>query len=310
MNEIRQDPCHPSRHVIFSPGRAARPERTEKSEAAAPDDCPFCRGNEDMTPPTIATDADDWTFRLIENKFPAVSDDAPEPRSDALLPAVAAQGRHEILVEGSDHRRFSELDADTMAAGLHMLQERVAELAARDGVEHVTVFKNSGGDAGASIAHPHTQLIAAPVVPAEVAAREERARTYSAENDSCLYTDLAERAREDGRVVLERDGITAYCPYASEWPYQVRIVPGEHFHGFADLDTETVDALAAAIHTLVTRYRDVFGDRPYNLLHYSFPEHGHFHLDLFPRDKTLAGAELEGLPINEVLPARAAEVLR
>ncbi|MFB6077170.1 MAG: hypothetical protein ABEK12_03510 [Candidatus Nanohaloarchaea archaeon] len=307
--EIRRDALH-GRPVIFSPGRADRPDEVPGEAAGgARDDCPFCHGNEDMTPPTIAARGEPWTVRLFENKFPALSDDEDRGAfAGDLDDAMPAHGRHEILVEGGDHVPFHALDRDTGKEALHLLQDRYTELVERDGVAHVLVFKNSGEQAGASIPHPHTQITAAPVTPSLL---RTEARQHERYDGDCLLCDEHDAERCGDRAVHDGDTFTAYCPWASAWPYEIRIVPTRHVTGFDGLTPDEIDDLADLLQRFAGAYHDELGDPAFNVLYHSFPDgDGHFHLEMFPREKDLAGAELSGLPINEVLPGEAAAVLQ
>lgn len=317
MQEIREDPLHRDRHVLLSTGRSERPDETSAPDvdAGPRDDCVFCRGNEDMTPPAIREEPEDgWTFRLIENKYPALRRD-PEEVEDGtgFLSPRPSYGRHEILVESGDHRPYHALSVEEKRHGLQILKERFLELERDADIEYVTVFKNAGDRAGASLSHSHTQLLAAPVVPEEIAEETAVAAEYSEEEGRCLLCDLIQQEIDDGaRVIETTEHVAVVCPYASIWPYQVRIVPRTEMACFEEVSDAVLDDIAAAIDRVMDAYAAVLDDVPYNMVFHSYParKDGHFFVELFPREKTMAGAELAGLYINEVAPAEAAEVLR
>ncbi|MDY6776555.1 MAG: galactose-1-phosphate uridylyltransferase [Candidatus Nanohaloarchaea archaeon] len=309
--EVRYDNLK-DRHVVFSPERSSRPEELHPGEEReGEDDCPFCRGNEDMTPPTIRKKGDPWRVRLIENKYPALSlDEETRDFSDGLLQSMPGHGRHEILIEGGEHERFDKLDSRTLQDAASLLLERCTELSSRDGIENVLVFKNKGEKAGASLSHPHTQILASPVVPSEIRKELEQQRDYSGQGGGCLLSDLVDLESE-GRAVAEGEFFTAYCPHASSWPYEVRIVPERHVNKIGDLEQGEKEELFELVQDIATAYQEKLGRTPYNVLYHGMSgEDFHFHVEMFPRRKDLAGAELSGIRINETLPGDAAEVLR
>lgn len=315
MNEIRKDYIL-DRYVIISTERARRPDafnqpdRKNKGER-----CPFCSGKENSTPePIEEIPNEDWGFRLFPNKFPALNENSFEGKDeDGIFTKIDSFGFHEVLVETPDHSKdLYEFDVGKIKKYLDILRERYAELKSREDISYVSIFKNRGERAGESIEHPHTQLIASPIVPEEISKLIEKSREFYEESGECPYCKVVRREiNKDERIIEETDNFLVICPYASVWPYESLILPKRHISEIKDLNGEEVEEISHILKTLFGKYHDLFGYLPYNLLYYSFPEkeYTHFHIAVKPKLKIPGGFEEFGLYINEVLPEGAAEEL-
>jgi UDPglucose--hexose-1-phosphate uridylyltransferase len=312
------------RTVILAENRALRPNEFAVAESSAASSnpampCPFCPGQESLTPPAVYTLADDrghWRVRVVPNKFPALT------LGDAVAvgPAVPAVGAHEVLIESARHvDRMSALSVTEFADVLATYRQRLAHWHDDGRFAYGLVFKNLGPAAGASLAHVHSQLIATPHVPPPVAAEFQRAEQFFAEQGACAYCRLIDRerlARE--RVVLERDGLIAFCPFASLQPWEVWLMPTEH-DPWCERQPHAKDAapLAETLHALLVRVESVVPQPDYNLLLRTSPWResagrcGHWRIEILPRVNPLAGLELAShIHINPLSPSRAAEQLR
>lgn len=305
------------RTVLLAAHRADRPnEFAAQSEASAAvklsRPCPFCPGQEAETPPAVYTHADaagHWQVRVVPNKFPAVSLDEP-----------TVTGAHEVVIESARHvDRMAALSAAEMAEVLAAYRSRLAHWRADGRFEYGLVFKNLGAPAGASLAHVHSQLVALPEVPGPVAGEFSRARQSFAEQGTCAYCRLIAQEREaKARVVLERDGFIAFCPYVSLQPCEVWIMPTTHEAWFEARSLQSGgDRLAEILHTLVARIEAVLPRVAYNVLVRTSPwqddaaEAGHWRIEILPRVNSLAGFELATqVFINPIAPTRAAQQLR
>lgn len=274
--------------------------------------CPFCPGQEAETPPAVYTYADaagHWQVRVVPNKFPAVSLNEP-----------IVTGAHEVVIESARHvDRMAALSAAEMVEVLAAYRTRLTHWRSDGRFEYGLVFKNLGASAGASLAHVHSQLIALPEVPAPVAAEFGRARQSLAEKGECAYCELIgrERAAKE-RVVLDRDGFIAFCPYASVQPCELWILPTGHEAWFEARRLESGgDPLAKILHTLVARIEAVLPRVAYNVLVRTSPWQDdaeaacHWRIEILPRVNSLAGFELATqVFINPIAPSRAAYQLR
>ncbi len=340
MPELRRDPTSRS-WVVIATERSRRPSdfrvpRDERKVGA----CPFCYGNEHMTPPEVlalgrehgSPDEKGWSVRVVPNRFPALSLDAGEPGADEAKDAPGepemargiykrrpAVGAHEVLVESPDHdSTFGTHSQGQMEDVLTALVDRFRALSRNRRLKYLQAFKNWGRVGGASLEHTHCQLIATPMVPAVVRQEIEIAGEYHEETGACLYCDIAAVEREAReRVVEESEHFLAFCPYASRLPYEIWILPRRHRAAFEDISPDELGDLARSLRRTVRRLELAFDNLPYNLIWHTSPWTGdfgayyHWHLELFPRLAILAGFELgTGYYINPTAPEAAAGALR
>jgi UDPglucose--hexose-1-phosphate uridylyltransferase len=319
--ELRQDPLGGG-WVAITAGRAARPEAflADAGPVRGPLGCPFCQGNEHMTPAEVwadrepGTDPDKpgWRVRVVPNKFPAFSGPAGArssgPSSNGgLYRAAPTAGVHEVVIHNPDH--FATLaDLEEPAVARVMAAWR-ARLAAHAGGPFgaVVVIVNQGRTAGASLEHPHSQVFATADRPERVAAELDRLA-----GDACVACATVTAERAGPRVVARAGGLLTICPWASSVPFEALLLPEDHRARPAAGDDT---ALAAALRGLLRRLRDAAGARaPYNLVLHTAPpgvDDFHWHLHLLPRLTTFGGFELgTGIVINVVDPDRAAAALR
>lgn len=327
MSEFRRDPL--SDHwVILAPNRAHRPEQFAGDAARIPTRCPFCRGHEQDTPQTVAAYRQDglpaadgeWLVRVIPNKFPAVDNAAfAESTAGGFFERRAGFGVHEVIIESPDHvLSLCVIDDEQMRLVFHAYQDRLRHLRTNPRLAYAQIFKNSGAAAGASLEHAHSQLIATAVVPTQVQNELARSLEYFQQHSRCVFCDmLSEEQRLGKRIVAEAPNFVAFCPFASQFPYEVWILPRCHQSHFENGPAETLGEFGRLVKGIITRM-DAVLDRPaFNYLIHTAPfdkaalGHYHWHLEFFPRLIKTAGFEWgAGDYINTVSPEDAARALR
>ncbi|MGE5587860.1 MAG: galactose-1-phosphate uridylyltransferase [Clostridia bacterium] len=339
MPELRRDPASRS-WVVIATERSRRPSdfRVPRDEGKG-GVCPFCYGNEHMTPPEVLAlgrdadtpDAEGWSVRVVPNKFPALTLEAGAPGSDArgaggvpdgpggLYQRLPAVGVHEVLVESPDHdSTFGTHSQSQMEDVLEAMVARARALSRDDRLSYLQIFKNWGRVGGASLEHTHCQLIATPIVPAVIEEELAVAREHYDRTGECLYCDIirAETA-EWTRVVEKSAHFIAFCPYAARLPFETWIVPTVHSARFEETEGEELADLARVLRRTLRRFELAFEALPYNLIWHTSPWTGdfgayyHWHLELVPRLAILAGFELgTGYYINPTAPEAAAASLR
>lgn len=329
-SELRKDPIV-GRWVILAPERSERPRDYEEASPPRRErTCPFCPGNEDETTPEVlayrepgtAADAPGWRLRVVPNKYPALRLATPlERRDEGLIDTVSGFGAHEVVVETPHHdRSLADLEVEAVADVLRSFRERVQELARDQRLRYVLVFENRGAAAGATLEHPHAQIIATPILPKRVHEEMEGALRYYESHERCVFCDIVEqerRAGERGRLVSETEGFLVLEPYAPRFPYETWILPGDHETSFEKSSDGRVAALARALRGTLRRL-DRALDRPaYNYVLHTAPcrsprlEHYHWHLEIMPMVSRIAGFEWgTGFYINHVPPEEAARRLR
>jgi UDPglucose--hexose-1-phosphate uridylyltransferase len=329
-SELRSDPIT-GRTVIVARGRSERPQdfaraTTVRSHAA----CPFCRGNEGETPQALvvytssgASGQDDWLVRVIPNKYPALSLDAVPPTSpadaDYASTPGAGYGAHEVIVESPRHVTcFSRLDLAEVHLTLRAYRDRLLAHCDKKSLRYGQIFKNNGAAGGATIGHVHSQLIATPFIPREVAAELAGCRRYFESHDRCIYCEMIDwETVAAQRIVAETEQFVAFCPFAARFPYETWLLPRRHGPRFHTLDDTALAELAPLLRSLVAATIAASGQDAYNFLIHTAPfdtsaaDYYHWHIELFPRTLEIAGFEWgTGCYINPVPPEDAALQLR
>lgn len=319
VHELRHDALT-GRLVLLAPGRAARPHtsvpqaraaepRTSAADVASSNQgCPFCAGHEAETPPEVARigpgapDTPGWRVRVVPNLYPILgADDA----------GAGATGAHEVIVLSPDHdRAFGALDDRPAVEVLTMLQER-SRLHAAAGRAYVQLLVNQGREAGASLAHPHAQLLALDFVPPAVSVAIER---FGSTDLDLVLGDHSTSAGANA-VVVTGDDVRAWCPMGSAAPYEVRIATTAGTARFADASDREVLDTALVLRDVLARLARVLGAPPYNVVLHDAPTEGatdyHWWIEVVPRISVVAGFEVgTGVLVNTVDPVDAAHELR
>lgn len=331
MSELRRDPTS-GQWVIVASERGLRPHdvgHTRPQRQGLPayvESCPFCPGNEHLTPPPVfetpaENEAGRWQMRAFPNKFPALTASAwPDaPSEEPLFTAVSGRGAHEVLVETPVHNRFpADRDEGEMAALVQAYHRWYVSHVAQSSAKYVLVFKNQGDEAGTSLVHPHSQIVAAPVVPENVRRRSEVAREYHGRTGSCVYCDIvAAELRLAARIVHHDDHFIVFNPFASARPAETWIVPLEHEPSFGRVSSEWLEPLGSVLLRTLRQLRNAFADPDFNYAIHSLPPdeqeqpYFHWHFQLIPRLTKAAGLELgSGMYVNTMAPEYAASQMR
>ena len=348
IREIRINPIVPTESVLVATARGMRPkkaeERVERDTRAVVDTCPFCRGNEDRTPPEIKSypDSRDWEIRIVPNLYPVLGDDRAQTNiAFGLQQVIDGYGRHEVVIDHPNHGiALHEMEREHLANLFSVYQQRMAELYASDSrLKYVLIFKNFGAAAGASIPHTHSQIIATPVVPENVQNEVQHSLEYHRKFNHCVFCSLIDEAltyeatiydRESGQIrrkinvgqyVVERGSrFVAIKPFASRFEWEIHILPLQHQADFLKATREDLVDFARVLRRTMARLDKVVGGVQYNFFLHSMP-HGseydncensyHWHLEICPRTSIPTGFELgSGLFVSTVSPELAAEALR
>lgn len=327
MAELRQNVVT-REWVIITPERAKRPDQfiSEKS-AAGPQpmsdpDCPFCVGNEHLTLDESfrTSDGDNWRVRVIANKFPAVAGRGERVRNmDGIYRSMSAVGFHEVIVEHPLHNTTIALMPKEHVTDILMAyRQRYREIRWDERVEAIIIFKNHGESAGTSLAHPHSQLVATPIVPSQIRYRMEEAIRYFDDTGECVCCrTLEDEIRAGERIVYENESYVAFVPYAALSPFHTWIFPRRHSSSFDETTDSEIPALAECLRTLLARLYHGLNNPDFNYSIRSIPtrdmhvEYFHWYLTIVPRVTKTAGFEIgSGMYVNTALPEESAEFLR
>jgi UDPglucose--hexose-1-phosphate uridylyltransferase len=322
MPELRQN-FFTKEWVIIATERAKRPEElaTHRPAQSLPpfvETCPFCPGNESKTPPEImrfpANASQPWAVRVIPNKFAALSREAQPARSQQdVWRRIEGFGFHEVVIDSPDHSCCMALLPDEQVASiLRVYKERYTLLSMDRRVNHVTIFKNHGLDAGASLHHPHSQIVATPVIPSQVRHRLHEALRHYDDAGECMFCHMVERELEDQtRIVIKSEHFVAMEVFASATPFATHIFPLRHMATFGDISATEIADLARVLRSLLAENPDLNFTVRSGPSDYASARHFHWYVSVIPRLTRVAGFELgSGMFINTVLPEAAVEFLR
>jgi UDPglucose--hexose-1-phosphate uridylyltransferase len=328
LPELRKDPIT-GRWVIISTDRAKRPsDFAREPERKMSSLCPFCPGNEDKTPPEILAyrtngngpNSPGWNVRVVPNKFPALGiEGAMDKRGEGLFDRMNGIGAHEVIIETPEHAQtmadFSEKRIEDI---LWAFRDRMLDLKKDRRFRYILIFKNHGEAAGASLEHPHCQLIALPIVPKRVQEEVSGSKQYFSLKERCIYCDLIQQEKDSKvRIVAQNDGFVTVEPYAPRFPFETWILPLSHESSFENAPSHLYEELAKAMKTLLTRVDKVLSSPPYNWVIHTSPinegsnDYYHWHMEMMPKLTKVAGFEWgTGFYINPTPPEEAAHFLR
>ena len=328
MPELRQNPIT-KQWVIIATERAKRPQDLAKKAAdiklvpSYVEQCPFCPGNERLTPPEslrIGDAAGKWHVRVVANRFAALSSEGERVRKhEGLHNTVHGVGIHNVIIETPDHSKsiallsHAEVELivqcyrDSYIAALHDPR-----------VEHVTLFKNHGLAAGTSLEHPHSQLIATPIIPPDIRYRMEEALRYYDWSGECIFCKvLSDEIADRVRLVEETEHFASFIPFAALTPFSLWIYPKRHMASFGEIHPEEMRDLAGMLRLVLAKLYYGLANPDYNYIVRSAPSEGrylryyHWYLTVIPRLTRTAGFELgSGMYINPTIPEANAEFLR
>jgi len=326
MNELRRDPIT-GRWIIVLLGKI--PTVTDfkvEPYTKNAEKCPFCWGNEAQTPPEIIAhrksgppNSPGWTTRVVPNKFPALRiEGALNKEGMGVFDVMNGVGAHEVIIDTPEHYKdFADLTSSEAEEVVWAYVARSLDLRGDKRFKYILIFKNFGKVAGASLEHPHSQLIALPIVPKRVLEEIEGAAKYYEYKERCVFCDmLREEIEEKDRIIYEDANCIGFCPYVSRFPYEVWILPKKHNSDFAGIPRDCVPNFARAMRDCLARIKALLQDPPYNFIIHTSPINGHerndyhWHVEIMPKLAKVAGFEWgSGFYINPVPPHIAAKNL-
>jgi len=331
MPELRKDPII-GRWVIISTDRGKRP-----SDFIVPPPppkgglCPFCGGNESMTPPEIISykngeqDNDNnsqWSIRVVPNKYPALKVEGNLDRAgEGVYDKMNGIGAHEVIIESPRHdATLATLPIKHFEEVLWAYRDRIIDLKQDIRLRYLVIFKNHGEAAGASLEHTHSQLIALPIVPKTVAEELDGSLEYYNYKERCIFCDIIRQEIAQGsRIVTENQDYVAISPYAPKSPFEVWILPKFHESNFENSQKHHYENLSIIFSNILKRMNKVLSSPPYNFILHTAPikngtsalPHYHWHFEIMPKLTKMAGFEWgSGFYINPTPPEESAKFMR
>jgi len=322
--------------VVIATGRGKRPETFKKEKRGdnclPKSKCPFCK-LEGQEPPTLFYNKgkdleykkgsklpERWTTAVIPNKYPAV---VPYGKLDEhiegkLYSTLNAVGFHEVVVTKDHSKQVAEFSTAQIKELFDVYQSRYLTMKKEKFVNYVSIFHNHGREAGASICHPHSQILTTPLVDASLNRTLATSESYFRETGKCIYCKMNRWERKiKKRVVFENKNFLVMCPFASKVAFEMIISPKKHLSYFEDATEEERMDLADAFREAMSRLYKGLGDPAYNFYLHTAPcdgkdhAHYHWHWTILPKTTIPAGFEFgTGIEISVIEPEKAADYLR
>ncbi len=313
--------------VVVATERAKRPSdfmstRQEKVLPEYSEKCPFCPGNESNTPIAVYRypAEGDWQVRVVPNKFAALKPtDSLEREQVGRYLKFGGFGYAEVVIETTRHNQtLGTLSYDEVFQVVLAYKARYDILSADERVDLVTIFRNHGERAGTSLEHPHSQIIATPLVPLRVRNQLEETQRYSANMGTCVFCDILKEEQKDGRrLVMETEHFVAFEPFASRSPFETWILPKRHQSVFGAIHLNELQDMAKILRDVLYKIHTGLKNPDYNLILQSAPtkeddvDYYHWYIRIVPRLTTPAGFEMgTGIYITTAYPEETAEFLR
>ncbi len=336
-SELRKDPFSDG-WIIVSPDRNMKPsdfkvESVNTQQNAFEAQCPFCPGNEKETSVEIrafgrndSENLSEWGIRVVANRFPAlkIENKLTFDNLNKVHNRIGGMGAHEVIIESSEHNlEFHTFSNQKRAEILEVFRERIEDLHKDYRFAYVQLFRNFGKEAGASLIHPHSQIIAVPTIPKrsmeEIKASKNFWKTYS-ECIFCSKINNTDNFKE--RIILENEDFVSFVPYAARFAFETWVMPKKHSAKFENCSPEELKSLSDIMGKTQTAIANCLKNPPYNLVLHTSPnmnnkfleniqDYFHWHFEIIPRITSIAGFEWgTGFYINPISPEKSAEMLR
>ncbi len=320
--------------VVIATGRAKRPgvfKKGERKRRKIPKKlCPFCNIKTQKPPTLIFSQGKeisleqgipkDWTVVVIPNKYPAFaeSNDLNKRIKGGIYQAMNAVGFHEVVVTRDHSKQMAQFSIKQIKEVIDVYQKRYLSLMSNPFVNYISIFYNHGEEAGASVAHPHSQIIAIPLIDSDLRKALLNSKKYYKTQKKCIYCKMTKWERKDKkRIVFENKDFIALCPFASKVAFEVIISPKKHLSYFERITEKQKLSLAEAFRNVLRKLYKGLNDPPYNFYLHTAPCDGknydyyHWHWTILPKTSIWAGFELGvGIEISTIEPEKAAEYLR
>ncbi|MGB6328869.1 MAG: galactose-1-phosphate uridylyltransferase [Halarcobacter sp.] len=316
--------------ILFAPERLRRPADLNNKKDIHPSvlihhSCPFDAGKEEFTPNEIARVSQNgkWKCRVVPNLYNALSIDVQAGSSrDSFFEKCSGFGAHEVVIETPSHKRqIWDYDYNNFANYFAIIQERVINLQKDNRFAYLSVFKNQGENAGASMEHSHSQILALPFIPKKIKEEIEYKKEYYKEHKRALLDDLVyEEIQYNKNIVAQNSEFIIYCPYASEFAFEVKIVSKKKLSSLKEFNKSDLSALCDIVDDFFKLYHKALGEVPFNMIIKNAPyenyndktkEYYRFNIEIKPRIYKQAGFELDtDISINVVLPENASKIYK
>jgi len=310
--------------VVIATGRARRPEsfaKQQRNKKTVPvRKCPFCKPNVvEKSIAKINRDDKSWFVVSMPNDFPAFgSGDSLGERKEGPNRIMNGLGYHEVIITADHERQMAQFSTEEIDMVIRLYQARYLELTKKKFIQYISIFHNHGQEAGASVAHPHSQLIAIPVIDPDIRGSIDGAESFYRSQGKCVYCTMMDWDLKDGRrIIYENEKFVVLCPFAPQVSFEVRIYPKSHQPYFEKMTKDERMLFSDAFRKALSKVFKGLNDPAYNYYIHTAPsddgtyEHYHWHLNIMPKTAIWAGFEMgAGVEISTIEPEKAAAFLR
>jgi UDPglucose--hexose-1-phosphate uridylyltransferase len=300
MHELRKDPLL-GRWVAVVSESMSPAEYNIHSAKTGESSCVLCPGREKETPKEIAAirEGGRWWTRVIPNFKPVLHVEGDLGRKGVgMYDKMNSIGAHEIIIESPEHITPPEdVGSEQMLRTIKTYRDRVVDLEKDQRLRYILIFKNSGKDAGAVYSHPHSEIMATPIIPKLIKEELDGAKQYYGYKERCIFCDIMrEELRLGERVIYETKDFIAFSPFAPKFPFEFWVVPKRHCCAFQDIGDNEMEDLGLMLSTGLKKLRRVLGDASYNYVIHTAPnriprrnhwhtlgDDFHWHIEIMPR---------------------------
>ncbi|MCK4860270.1 MAG: DUF4921 family protein [Candidatus Omnitrophica bacterium] len=337
VSELRQDLVSGD-WVLIATGRAKRPHAFVKEKRQKFDQpisqCPFedPRASGNAEPLLVYYEEEkkrraykgakkiikEWSLQVIPNKYPAFGPgDCSTIYKEGPYRLMDGAGFHEIIITRDHRKHFAMLPVEKVEEVIKAYQERYLALMEHECVNYVSIFYNHGQEAGASVSHPHSQLIAMPILPADISRSLRGAKKYYEEHKRCVHCRMLKWEKEEGRSIFQNEYFIVYAPFVPRTAFELRVYPRRHKSNFEKINKTERKYLAEALWQALYKLYKGLKDPAYNFFLHTAPCDGrdykfyHWHFEIWPKTAVWAGFELgTGIEISTIEPEEVAKFLR
>ncbi len=325
-SELRQDLVSGD-WVMISPRRAKKGplsliKKESKRKIAPQKNCPFC--DPKINPGKLIAcypQNENWRIKIIQNKYPAVTPSKKPIRFFKKGPYFVAEARgcHHVVITKDHYKNFAHLNRQDANLLFEVLKNHYLKLAQDPNCAYISIFHNWGPKAGASVYHPHYQIISIPVIPPDVAHSLSGSTHYFKKHKKCVHCEMIKHVKKEKKlIVYENQEFIVFTPFVAREPFELRIFPKKHFPYFENTPSEILNLATDALQKSLSLVEKRLNDPDYNFfLHTASVENKqkyhfyHWHIEMQPKISISAGFELAtGVEITVVDPNDAAKILR
>ena len=329
MRDLRKDYVLDKFVLVPSSSSSSAPNAEEKK----PEKCPYCPGNESLTPPALLalvvqagmlqrlsdsedSVVEDWAVRVFDSSAPVVTTTSAATYSEKPLYSEPAYGYHQVVVATPDHKQtLPQMSIEQWSNVLVVVQDRVRWLYTQKGVTYVSIYVNSGVSAGARVAHPHFDMVTFSSIPPTIELEAEGFHRFMNENGNCPACNMISVESSGPRQILATDSFLAISPWASTYPYEYWIYPKRHVTSFSKITQKEINDLALILRATLGGMSKALKEVPFNLVFHLSPEKKnsrqiHWHIEVYPQLSAWSGLERGfGVYVNNTRPEKAADIL-